>query len=139
VAKAIDTILGTIGNDFIDFDGGDNFIFDGNTEDATFSNGRIFFEGFENGENSETAIIDYEDDQGNDFGVRAADVQFVNNLGGTWTVSFATSTGSATFAGHEMNEIRLQDNEVGGIGGVTTKYKFNDQGTTSFANYTYDP
>ena len=132
-----DILIGGAGYDtyFIGRDGGDNFIFDGNTEDATFSNGLIFFEGFENGENSETAIIDYEDDQGNDLGVRAADVQFVNNLDGTWTVSFATSTGSATFAGHEMSEIRLQDNEVGG---VTTKYKFDDQGTASFADDTYD-
>ncbi len=144
-----DRLYGGSGNDiligggdydlyYIARDGGDNFIFDGNTESGGFSNGLVFFEGFENGGNGEDAVIDYDDDQNNDNGVGVADVNFVNNLDGTWTVSFTTSTGSATFAGHEISEINLQNNEVGGTGGVTKEYKFNDQGTASFADDTYD-
>tara|TARA_R110002110_G_scaffold415612_2_gene651579 strand:+ start:43625 stop:47203 length:3579 start_codon:yes stop_codon:yes gene_type:complete len=122
---------------YIARDGGDNFIFDGNTESGSYSNGLVFFEGFENGENDENAVIKYEDDQANNLGVGATDVSFVNNNDGTWTISFTTSTGSATFAGHEISDITLQDNNDG-PGGVSTTYRFNDQGTASFADDTYD-
>ncbi|MBO6783570.1 MAG: hypothetical protein JJ899_09920, partial [Alphaproteobacteria bacterium] len=120
---------------FIARDGGDNFIFDGNTMTGNFSNGLVFFEGFENNDN---VTIDYEDDQNNDLGVGTGDVSFTNNNDGTWTVSFTTSSGSVTFAGHEISDINLQDNEDGGSGGTIVKYKFNDQGTASFADDTYD-
>ena len=132
-----DIMIGGSGYDtyYISRGGGDNFIFDGNTEVANFSNGLVFFEGFESGS---TVNIDFEDDQNNDLGVRAADVQFTNNNDGTWTVAFTTSTGSVTFSGHEISDINLQDNQLGGTGGVTTKYKFNDQGTAGFGDDTYD-
>ena len=132
-----DVLIGGSGYDtyYIARSSGDNFIFDGNTEVGAFSNGLVFFEGFENGDN---VTIDFEDDQNNDLGVRAADVQFTNNNDGTWTVAFTTSTGSVTFAGHEISDINLQDNQLGGTGGVTTKYKFNDQGTAGFGDDTYD-
>lgn len=132
-----DILIGGGGYDtyFIARDGGDNFIFDGNTEDATFSNGLVFFEGFVGSSETE---IDFDDDQNVDQGVESSDVQFTNNQDGTWTVAFTTSTGSVTFAGHEISDINLQDNEVGGGGGTIVKYKFNDQGTASFADDTYD-
>jgi len=132
-----DIMIGGSGYDtyYIARGGGDNFIFDGNTEVGTFSNGLVFFEGFENGDN---VTIDFEDDQNNDLGVGAADVQFTNNNDGTWTVAFTTSTGSVTFAGHEISDINLQNNQPGGGGGVTTVYKFNDQGTAGFGDDTYD-
>ncbi|MEP4886784.1 MAG: calcium-binding protein, partial [Alphaproteobacteria bacterium] len=132
-----DILVGGSGYDtyYIARDGGDNFIFDGNTYTGNFSNGLVFFEGFENGDN---VTIDYEDEQSNDLGVGTADVNFVNNQDGTWTVSFTTSGGSATFAGHEISDINLQDNADGGTGGVTKEYKFNDHGTASFADDTYD-
>ncbi len=132
-----DVLVGGAGYDtyFIARDGGDNFIFDGNDMTGNFSNGLVFFEGFEGNDN---VTIDFEDEQSNDLGVGAADVSFVNNNDGTWTVSFTTSSGSVTFAGHEISDINLQDNKEGGTGGVTTKYKFNDQGTASFNDDTYD-
>ena len=132
-----DIMIGGSGYDtyYIARGGGDNFIFDGNTEVNNFSNGLVFFEGFENGDN---VTIDYEDAQSNDLGVGAGDVQFTNNNDGTWTVSFTTSTGSVTFAGAEISDINLQDNKLGGTGGVTTKYKYNDQGTAGFGDDTYD-
>ena len=133
-----DVLVGGAGYDtyFIARDGGDNFIFDGNDMTGNFSNGLVFFEGFEGNDN---VTIDFEDEQSNDLGVGAADVSFVNNNDGTWTVSFTTSSGSVTFAGHEISDINLQDNKEGGTGGVTTKYKFNDQGTASFNDDTYEP
>lgn len=132
-----DILIGGSGYDvyYIARDGGENFIFDGNTKVGNFSNGLVFFEGFVGGSTTE---IDYDDDQNNDQGVGTGDVQFTNNQDGTWTVAFTTSTGSVTFAGHEISDINLQDNEVGGGGGTIVKYKFNDQGTASFADDTYD-
>ena len=95
----------------------------------------MFFEGFKNGDN---VTIDYEDSNGGDNGVGASDVNFVNNADGTWAISFTSSEGSVTFAGHEISDINLQDNKEGGTGGITVKYRFNDQGTASFADDTYD-
>ncbi len=140
-----DILVGGDGYDvyYIERDGGDNFIFDGNTNQTynskLYSNGLVFFEGYENDVNEDGATIDYTDENGNDTGVRAADINFVNNQDGTWTISFTSSNGSVTFAGHEISDINLQDNQPGGTGGVTTKYRFNDQGTDSFADDTYDP
>lgn len=138
-----DILIGGSGYDtyYIARDGGDNFIFDGNTKlgggsaNAQYSNGLVFFEGFEGNDN---VTIDYEDEQANDLGVGTADVSFVNNNDGTWTISFTSSTGSVTFAGHEISDINLQDNKAGGTGGITKAYSFNDQGTATFADDTYD-
>jgi len=132
-----DVLVGGEGYDvyYISRDGGDNFIFDGNSMTGQYSNGLVLFEGFVNDDN---VNIEFENDQGGDNGVRAADVQFVNNNDGTWTISFTTSDGSVTFAGHEISDIELHNNEPGGTGGITTKYQFNDHGTASFDDDTYD-
>ncbi|MBT4770886.1 MAG: hypothetical protein HOL07_10245, partial [Rhodospirillaceae bacterium] len=132
-----DILIGGDGYDtyYISRDGGDNFIFDGNTNTGGYSNGLVFFEGFENNDN---VTIDYEDGNGADNGVGTGDVSFVNNADGTWTISFTSSEGSVTFAGHEISDINLQDNKEGGTGGITKAYRFNDQGTADFADDTYD-
>jgi len=126
---------------YIARDGGDNFIFDGNTATGGYSNGLVLFEGFEGNDN---VTIDYENN-GTDNGVvtrddtgASGDVKFVNNQDGTWTISFNNSGGSVTFAGHEISEIELQDHTEGVTNPSRVKYTFNDGGTTNdYSDDTY--
>ena len=56
-----DILVGGGGYDvyYVARDGGDNFIFDGSTAVGGYSNGLVLFEGFENGQNSASAVIDF--------------------------------------------------------------------------------
>ena len=139
-----DILVGGDGYDvyYIARDGGDNFIFDGNTATSGSSNGLVLFEGFENGDN---ITYDYTDSQGNDRGVTTrddtgagGDVKFTNNQDGTWTISFIDSEGSVTFAGHEIDTIELFDYTEGNSTAAKVKYTFNDGGTTNdYSDDTY--
>ena len=112
---------------------GDDIVIDGNTATGGFANGLILFEGFDN-----NGDIDL-----NAAGVVATGndgVAFTNNDDGTWTIAFNDGSGSITFAGAEISEVELQDHNL--VGGVVqasrVKYGYNDQGTTSAADDTYD-
>ncbi len=131
-----DLLVGGGGYDvfFVNRDGGHDLIVDGSTAVGGYSNGLVIFEGYD-----EDGEIDFFDEDGNDQGVREEDVVFTNNGDGTWTIWFANSTGSVTFASAEISEINLTDNEPGGTGGVTTAYTFNDGGTaTDHSDDSYD-
>ncbi|MDG2269522.1 MAG: hypothetical protein P8M28_03790 [Alphaproteobacteria bacterium] len=71
------------------------------------------------------------------FGSEGSDIIFGGEADGVFD---SNGFDDRLYAGgsNEISDISLQDNELGGTGGVTTRYEFNDQGTASFADDTYD-